>query len=256
MKQYQKLVKTSIAMIVMMLLQQPAEASWCNGNRYLLFNMPLSDRLNQAADAVRQANNELAEQTIRLKLDFETHNASVQQQINSQTQQLSLQTITLCEAGQEHEFPLHLQNLVMQNKAELSARLRLNLGLLTAQQKAQQAIQKQRQHLQDLAVILHARHNTLAVLMAELDNSGNVLQPPAAQQFVQSACLAVTESDDVLDQIELLNRHELLAENIKVQQQAPVSDKQLALFMEDCDLDPTANQGVIGRLFSKLSSWL
>lgn len=239
-----------------MVFQQSALASWCNGNRYLLFNMPLSDRLSQATDAVRQASTDLTEQTVRLKLDFETHNAIIQQQINTQTQQLSLQTITLCEAGQEGEFPLHSQYLVLQNKAQLNARLRLNLGLLAAQQHAQQVIVEQRQHMQELAVDLQTRHNTLAVLLAELSNTTSTMQPHAAQQFVQSACLAVTESDDVLDKIELLNRHELLAENIEVQQKSPVSDKQLAEFMEHCDLDPNANKGLFGKLFNKLTSWL
>ncbi|MCH9698997.1 MAG: hypothetical protein K0U68_12920 [Gammaproteobacteria bacterium] len=252
----QRCTINSLVFGLIMLFQQSAFSSWCNGNRYLLFDMPLSDRLTHAADAVRQASADIAEQTKRLNLDFETHNAVIQQQINTQTQQLGLQTIALCEAGQEQEFPLHLQHLVLQTKAELSTRLRLNLGLLAAQQKAQQAIVEQRQQLQKLAVTLQARHNSLAVLLAELNNNASTLQPPAAQQFVQSACLAVTESDDLLDQIELLNGHELLAETIHAQQESPVSDKQLTDFMQHCQLDPSANKGMFSRLFNKLSNWL
>lgn len=251
-----RLTNTIVVITLMLLFHQAAVANWCNGSRYLLFEMPLSERLNQASKAVRQTSAALAEQATRLKLDFETHNTVIQQQMNSQRQQLGIQTVALCEAGKDDEFPLQAQHFVLQSKMELNERLRLNLGLLAAQQKAQQTMYEQRQQLQQLAVILQARHNTLAVLLAEMHGNTTALQAPAAQHFVQSACLAVTESDDVLDQIELLNRHQLLAENIEAQQGTPISDQQLAQFMDHCEIDPSANNGLFGRLFNSLTDWL
>ncbi len=248
-----KICKTLVATLFI-LNQQSVEASWCNGSQYMLFEMPLSKRLIQASEAIQQASTNLTVQSAQLKLDYENQNIQTLQQIERQINLLSQQTIGLCELSEDAEYPLNTSSVVFNNDAELRARLLLNLGLLTAQQEARQEILQQQKQLKALSSTLQTRQNTLAVLHNEWNLKRSVMRPVTAQQFIQSACLAVTDSDDLLDQVQSITHNQLVAEKINLQRNSPISEQRLAEFMDNCELDPS-NTGWANQLMNKLKGW-
>lgn len=236
----------------------PAQANWCSGTWIPFVEMKLSDRVNQAANALDDLQKDLQEAATRMKLDVEANRTRLMQQIRLEKQHLYEDTRQLCRNGRDAPYPLQYGTVSLQDVEQFRAQLRLNLGLYQAQHKVEQTLQQRIAEQQALGAAMSAKYNELAVL----EQQARLLQGmnstvPEAERFVQTACIAAKAGDELLETAPTETLEELLGEVLRKEQQ-PGTEADVSNLLADCNSlpapvtadSPTQPANWFSRLFS------
>jgi len=256
-----KLKTSAVALVIAASGNQPAAAGWCEGSKYFLMDMSMSERVEKAGDALQDAMRRLSAKAGKLKLDMQTEAERTRQELERQYADLTTETEELCQNGKQGSYPVRYHNIELQNASELRARLRLNLDLLQAQRAAATETASQKDKMQKLAVAMLHKHSTLSVLLKQLEaESGMNASPRFASQFVQSACIAVNESEQLLKKARLRGVDELLAEKILQRSTDHATEEELDNFMKSCRVEDIETKVSVGRkwldkMVRKVNGW-
>ena len=253
-------MKCSVGMFCLV-LSQSVSADWCSGSHFFIMNMPLSERVEEAGDALLEAMDILTDKARLLKLDMQTEAENTREELSRLYSNLSEQTVALCEQLKEQDFPANFQNTRLVNHAEVSARLKLNLELLQAQKSAYAEANNQLEKMDVLAGQMEEKAAMLSILLRQTESQSSVKTKPAsADQFVQSACLAMNRSKVLLQQAHLLDRDALLAESIVQISAQGIDSPQWNNFKGHCQVAPLNDKFVghrywLGDMVHKINDW-
>jgi hypothetical protein len=240
--------------IIFCLLQASAgHADWCDGRKFMLLAMPMSERVLKAGDSLQQLQQSLAEEAGRLQLDIQQNSLSVKSALSTELNLLKHQTIELCEQGQSGKFPVQYQSVFLADPLELRAQVSLNLTLLTAQQAASGDMEKVLEEIGQSTKAMRQKSRELALLVKH--HAVQVENPGYNRQFIQAACIAAEDSHNLLKSWQTDSLDTLLAEKIQ-QLKQPIDTSKLEKFLTTCrhEGDPETFTGSLRGMLNRLKS--
>lgn len=238
------------------LLQAPSGyADWCDGRKFMLLAMPMSERVLKAGDSLQQLQQSLAEEAGRLQLDIKQNSLAVKNALSAEVNLLKRRTAELCGQAQSNTFPVQYQGLSLADQLELRTQVSLNLNLLTAQQAASDDMEKMQEEIGQAVKVMQQKNRELALLAKH--HAVQVENPDYNRQFLQTACLAAQDSRDLLQSLQTVSLDALLTEKIQQLQQRPIDELKLEKFLTTCryEGEPETLSGSLKGMFNRLKSW-
>jgi len=236
-------------------LSTNAIADWCAGDKFLILDMPMSERLNKAERDLKSTHDALSSSASRLKFDIQTRSKKSMQRLTAQFQRLSDETFQLCRSAKELVYPVRYQSIDLRDTDELNARVKLNLGLLAAYQHTASKLTKHKVEMKLLESEISAKKSIISVLLRQGKNQ-TTTDNYSVNQFVQGACMAVNESNDFIGKDRVFNLETTIAKSILAQAPGKHVDDIIAEFMSNCELEITTLTG--GEKLSwgdKIAQW-
>lgn len=229
-------------------------ADWCDGSKFMLLAMPMSERVQKAGESLQQLQQALTEETARLQLDINQNSLAVKNALAAEFNSLKVRAVELCEQGQSGRFPLQYRNLSLADPLELRAQASLDLQLLAAQQAALADVDRMRQTIEKTMKATRQKNSELALLVKQ--RNGQADNPEYNRRFLQQACIASVEGRDLLRSLETVSLDTLLAEKIR-QLKLPVEDAKLDKFLAACRYgnEPTTMADSLKDIVKRLRSW-
>jgi len=239
---------------------QAGYADWCDGRKFMVMAMPMSERVLKAGESLQQLQQSLSEEAGRLQLDIKQNSLSVKNALSAELNVLKRQTAELCEQGQSGNFPLQYQGLPLADRLEFRAQIALNLNLLAAQQAASDDVEKMQGDIAHAAKVMQQKSRELTLLIKHhavqvemADKSGY------NRRFLQTACMAAEDSRDLLSSLKIVSLDALLSQKIQqLRQQKPIDDMTLEKFLTTCRYadEPETLPDRLKEMLNRLKSWL
>jgi len=219
--------KTLLSTLLLAALSaSPASADWCDGTRYYLMEMPLSQRIAEANGAVALELARAEESLQVLAYDLETQRKEMSTHLEREQAALLQQARTQCtrrdgSAGAE--------------QSALRAQARLDLAALAAMQDVASGLEQMAQKHQQLREKLQAKQAELRLLQQRLARLAAAPEPIEARLALRSACTAVDESSTLRSGYHPLSLDRLYSEAVEEGRHTKdIPESAVAAFMEEC----------------------
>lgn len=246
--------------IICLLHTQAGYADWCDGRKFMVMAMPMSERVLKAGESLQQLQQSLAEEAGRLQLDIKQNSLSVKNALSAELNLLKRQTAELCEQGQSGDFPLQYQGLPLADHLEFRAQVALNLNLLAAQQAASDDMEKMQDEIAHAAKAMQQKNRELTLLIKHHAMQVEVADKPGYnRRFLHEACMASEDSEAVLSSLKTISLDTVLAEKIqRLRKQKPSDDMKLENFLITCRYpdEPETLPDRLKEMLNRLKSWL
>lgn len=238
---------------------QAGHADWCDGRKFMVMAMPMSERVLKAGESLQQLQQSLTEEAGRLQLDIKQNSLSVKNALSVELNLLKRQTAGLCRQGQSGNFPLQYQGLPLADHLEFRAQILLNLNLLTAQQAASDDVDKMQEDIAQAVKVMQQKSRELKLLIKHHAVQVEMADKPGYnRQFLQAACMAAEASEDMLSSLKTVSLDTLLAKKIQqLREQKSTDDMKLERFLATCRYpdEPETLADWLNGLLNRIKSW-